>query len=145
MSTLANILDRIATDEAALTGSPKTFNHDAAPNALKNAHLPCFINVPSNAPYQPLAFGMASIWQTRPIRILYYHTPIQMPGDVARWMNALEPIYQRVIAKFKSDYTLNGLVSAAIPESETGMIAAMEWAGKNYAGFEFVLRVEQGL
>jgi hypothetical protein len=145
MSTLANILDRIATDEAALTGSPKTYNHDAAPNAIPNAHLPCFINVPGGATYEYEAFGAGVIFQQRDIRLLFFLEPLEMPGDVGRFMNALEPWHQRVVAKFKSDYTLNSLVEGAWLVSDTGMSAAMEWGGKLYAGFEFVMRVGQFL
>jgi hypothetical protein len=143
MSTLANILDRIATDEAALTGSPKVYNHDQAPNTINVT--PCFINVPGGATYEYEAFAAGVIFQQRDIRLLFFLEPLEMPGDVGRFMNALEPWHQRVVAKFKSDYNLNKLVEGAWLVSDTGMSAAMEWGGTLYAGFEFVLRVGQFL
>ena len=144
-ATIAQVIDKLATLQKAITGVKSAFGHNQAPNSLRPAMLPAFVNV--QGPAEPYAetFGRAVIVEQRQFRMLLYVCPIQMPSDVAKQADLVEPFHDLVLAKFKAEIKLDGLeITAAHYLGDEGL-EPLDYAGEFYAGIEFKIRVDRQL
>jgi len=144
-ATIAQVIDKLATLQRAITGIKTAYGHDQAPNALREAALPAFVTVPGEAEPYESTFGRTAIVERRQFRMLLYVCPLAQPSDVAKQANLVEPFFDRVLAKFKADIHLTGLeITAALYQGDGGL-DVLDYAQQLYAGIEFSIVVERQL
>ena len=146
MATVAQVLDKIASLERKIHGIKNAYDHDEVPSAVRGLILPAFVNVGAGANYTPMAHAHAVIGEARRYILLLYVAPIELPSDIAFKMDLVEPFKRRVIDGFKDYPMLDGLDGVAHAYiAGDGGIEPLEFAGKQLAGIQFVLMVEQYL
>jgi len=144
-STIAQVVDKLAELQAEIDGVKSAFGHNKAPDALRSAMLPAFINVPG--PAEPFAetFGRSAIVSQRTYRMLLYVCPVTMPSEVAKQADLIEPFFDLVLAAFKAEIHLDGLTVTAAHYLGDDGLDVLEYAGQLYAGIEFRIRVDRQL
>ncbi len=140
--SVQTVATQLAAVERRISGVKRAFDLDDLPNALTDAHLPAFVNVPTAATYSWPASLYAE--EQREWRLLLYVCPVERPGDVAKRMKLLAPWFRRVPLEFAKSLMLDDLsgVDLTLVTADDG-VDTLDYAGSLYAGIEFRLGVHE--
>lgn len=139
MTTVAQVLTRVAEVQAGITGIARAYDANNPPDAVED--LPAFVNIYASVAgsiVNPgrIEYRMGSERHTFPVSMMLLLTK----QDIAEAAGRTVALVEAVRAAFRAQATLGGRVTwAKITSYQFG---GMTYAGEGYIGIEFVLEIE---